>query len=129
VLLDAGTELDIVVGGAGINNFVNLFNGGGGGGSFVWDPIALPPQPVTAAVPETSTWAMMLAGFAGLAGRLVGAPRGRPRSSQRSPAQREERASRGRPFLTGATLLALTAVDASAHLAGSRGGAARAGGA
>jgi Glycine rich protein len=67
VLLDAGTELDIVVGGAGMNNFINLINGSGGGGSFVWDPIALPPQPVTAAVPETSTWAMMLAGFAGLA--------------------------------------------------------------
>jgi PEP-CTERM motif len=32
-------------------------------GSFVWDPIAIPPQP---AVPEPSTWAMMLIGFAGL---------------------------------------------------------------
>jgi PEP-CTERM motif len=62
VLLDAGTELDIVVGGAGMNNPINLFNGGGGGGSFVWDPTAVPPQPV----PEPSTWAMMLIGFAGL---------------------------------------------------------------
>ena len=45
VLLDAGTELDIVVGGAGMINFINLFNGGGGGGSFVWDPTAIPVQP------------------------------------------------------------------------------------
>ena len=42
VPLDAGTELDIVAGGAGKNNFINLFNGGGGGGSFVWDPTAIP---------------------------------------------------------------------------------------
>jgi fibronectin-binding autotransporter adhesin len=62
VLLDAGTDLDIVVGGAGMNNFLNLFNGGGGGGSFIWDPTAVPPQPV----PEPSTWAMMLIGFGGL---------------------------------------------------------------
>ena len=62
MLLDAGTDLDIVVGGAGINNIVNLVNGSGGGGSFVWDPVAVPPQPA----PEPSTWAMMLVGFAGL---------------------------------------------------------------
>ena len=59
VLLDAGTDLDIVVGGAGINNFLNLFNGSGGGGSFIWDPTAVPPQPVL----EPSTWAMMLIGL------------------------------------------------------------------
>jgi PEP-CTERM motif len=59
VYLTQGTELDIVVGGAGAGNFV----GGGGGGSFVWDPTAIPPQP---AIPEPSTWAMMLIGFAGL---------------------------------------------------------------
>ena len=39
----------------------------GGGGSFVWDPVALPTQPaVTAAVPEPSIGAMMLLGFGGL---------------------------------------------------------------
>ena len=64
VLLDAGTELDIVVGGAGTNNFINLINNGGGGGSFVWDPTAIPVQ--LQPVPEPSTWAMMLLGFAGL---------------------------------------------------------------
>ena len=55
VLLDAGTELDIVaVGGAGMFSPIGI-NAGGGGGSFVWDPTAIPAQPV----PETSTWAMM----------------------------------------------------------------------
>jgi hypothetical protein len=39
---------------------------GGGGDSFVWDPAPLPPQP---GVPEASTWAMLIAGFAGLATR------------------------------------------------------------
>jgi hypothetical protein len=63
VFLDAGTELDIVVGGAGINNILNAINAGGGGGGFVWDPVAIPVQP---GVPEPSTWAMMLIGFAGL---------------------------------------------------------------
>ena len=62
MFLDAGTELDIVVGETGKTNIANLFNGGGGGGSFVWDPTAVPPQPV----PEPSTWALMLLGFAGL---------------------------------------------------------------
>ena len=62
VLLDAGTELDIVVGGAGMFSPIGI-NGGGGGGSFVWDPTAIPAQPP---VPEPSTWAMMLIGFAGL---------------------------------------------------------------
>jgi PEP-CTERM motif len=66
VFLDMGTELDIVVGGAGATSVNGLLNGGGGGGSFVWDPTAVPPQPVTAAVPEPSTWAMMLLGFGGL---------------------------------------------------------------
>ena len=60
VFLDAGTELNIVVGGAGA---FNGQDGGGGGGSFVWDPTAIPAQP---AVPEPSTWAMTLIGFAGL---------------------------------------------------------------
>jgi PEP-CTERM motif len=35
----------------------NASGGGGGGGSFVWE---------TGAVPEPSTWAMILMGFAGL---------------------------------------------------------------
>ncbi|MGB7976410.1 MAG: PEPxxWA-CTERM sorting domain-containing protein, partial [Roseiarcus sp.] len=61
VFLDAGTELDIVVGGAG-GAGLEVFGSGGGGGSFVWDPTAIPVQPV----PEPSTWAMMLIGFAGL---------------------------------------------------------------
>ena len=63
VYLTQGTELDIVVGGAGeFGQGVISGGGGGGGGSFVWDPVAIPVQPV----PEPSTWAMMLLGFAGL---------------------------------------------------------------
>ena len=42
VFLDMGTELDIVAGGAGMMNFLSLPDGGGGGGSFVWDPTAVP---------------------------------------------------------------------------------------
>ena len=72
VFLDMGTELDIVVGGAGMADF-GLGNAGGGGGSFVWDPIAVPPQPV----PEPSTWAMMLIGLAGLGFAAHGASRRR----------------------------------------------------
>ena len=49
VSLSAGTELGIVVGGAGHEL-------GGGGGSFVFET----------SVPEPSTWVMMLACFAGL---------------------------------------------------------------
>jgi hypothetical protein len=63
VYLTEGTELDIVVGGVGEDGAgATGFTGGGGGGSFVWDPTAIPVQPV----PEPSTWAMMLLGFAGL---------------------------------------------------------------
>ena len=55
--LTAGTDLMIVVGGAGsTGDFDDLWAGGGGGGSFVY----------SGAVPEPSTWAMMLLGFAGL---------------------------------------------------------------
>jgi hypothetical protein len=58
--LSVGTRLEIVVGGAGSGVFFGVTNasgGGGGGGSFVWE---------TGAVPEPSTWAMILMGFAGL---------------------------------------------------------------
>jgi PEP-CTERM motif len=49
--------LKIVVGGAGSTGvFGYLYGGGGGGGSFVF----------ASAVPEPSTWAMMLLGFAGV---------------------------------------------------------------
>jgi hypothetical protein len=57
VWLPVGTELAIVVGGAGESA---LYAGGGGGGSFVW--IASEPS----VVPEPSTWAMMALGFMGL---------------------------------------------------------------
>ena len=81
VLLDAGTELDIVVGQAGMNNLINFFNGGGGGGSFVWDPTAIPGN---RSVPEASTWAMPCCSASpALAVRAFGGawrwPRRRPR--------------------------------------------------
>ena len=54
IFLTAGTTLDIVAGGAGLTgDFGGIWGGGGGGGSFVFT-----------SVPEPSTWAMMLAGFA-----------------------------------------------------------------
>jgi hypothetical protein len=56
--LTAGTDLEIVVGGAGLTgDFDGTFGGGGGGGSFVY----------TGAIPEPSTWALMALGFAWLA--------------------------------------------------------------
>ena len=63
----AGTVLDILVGEAG----GSVFAAGGGGGSFVW----IASEPAT--VPEPSTWATLLIGFAGLAaaGRRAGARR------------------------------------------------------
>jgi Glycine rich protein/PEP-CTERM motif len=64
--LVAGTDLAIVAGGAGdTGDFAPNFGGGGGGGSFIVElsvPTAVPPTPI----PEPSTWAMMLIGFAGL---------------------------------------------------------------
>lgn len=62
VRLRAGTELGIVVGEAGIDGALegNSSTAGGGGGSFVW--IVSGPG----IVPEPSTWAMTLLGFAGL---------------------------------------------------------------
>jgi PEP-CTERM motif len=60
IFLTAGTILDFVAGGGGVSGNVDgsapYLGGGGGGGSFIWE----------VAVPEPSTWAMMLAGFAGL---------------------------------------------------------------
>ena len=61
VTLDKGTVLAIVVGGAGGPLGVpNGAGGGGGGGSFVWEAGAV--------VPEPSTWALTLLGFAVLCG-------------------------------------------------------------
>ena len=62
VWLNAGTTLDIVVGGAGMTgDFYDPtggpWSGGGGGGTFVYTDTA---------APEPATWAMMLIGFAGL---------------------------------------------------------------
>jgi PEP-CTERM motif len=60
IFLTAGTQLDFVAGGGGsspnLDGSPPYFGGGGGGGSFVWE----------VSVPEPSTWAMMLLGFAGL---------------------------------------------------------------
>ena len=63
VNLGAGTILEILVGGGGAVGHTatmehEVFSaGGGGGGTFIW---AVTP------IPEPSTWAMMLLGFAGL---------------------------------------------------------------
>ncbi len=63
VHLNAGQVLDVVVGGQGLTgDFDSLYGGGG----FVYS-----------AVPEPSTWALMLAGFAGLG--LTGARAARKR--------------------------------------------------
>ena len=60
VMLDKGTALAIVVGGAGVGaGCACEFGSGGGGGSFVWETGVV--------VPEPSTWALTLIGFAGLA--------------------------------------------------------------
>ena len=67
LFLTAGEVLDIVTGGQGSGVLGDLLGGGGGGGSFVY----------SAAVPEPSTWVMMLAGFAGLG--LAGARAARRR--------------------------------------------------
>ncbi len=61
--LYAGTVLGIVVGGAGGTALDH--GAGGGGGSFVW----IVSAPI---VPEPSTWAMMLLGFAGSASWGIG---------------------------------------------------------
>jgi hypothetical protein len=55
--LSAGFVLDIAVGGQGGYGFGG---GGGGGGTFVWAATTVP------IIPEPSTWAMILLGFAGL---------------------------------------------------------------
>jgi hypothetical protein len=80
ITLDAGTNLEILVGGGGgVGHTATMDSevfsaGGGGGATFVWE---------TAVVPEPSTWAMMLLGFAGLSystwrkakeARLIGQP-------------------------------------------------------
>jgi hypothetical protein len=62
IFLTQGTQLDIVVGGAGAGRSQD-FSGGGGGGSFVWDPSPFSTQP---AVPEPSTWVLTLLGFVAL---------------------------------------------------------------
>jgi len=62
VFLESGTILGIVAGGGGVGDDGLSVGGCGGGGSFVW----LQPSTPSAAVPEPSTWAMMLAGFIGL---------------------------------------------------------------
>ncbi|HXZ17683.1 MAG TPA: glycine-rich protein, partial [Roseiarcus sp.] len=55
IYLNAGTVLELVVGGAGLggSNPNALVGGGGGGGSFVY-----------ASIPEPATWAMIGLGFA-----------------------------------------------------------------
>jgi hypothetical protein len=60
VTLDKGTKLEIVVGqGGGYGFWSFCCGGGGGGGSFVWENAAT-------AIPEPSTFALMLIAFAGL---------------------------------------------------------------
>jgi hypothetical protein len=58
IRLPAGFVLDIAIGGGGESSLGG--GGGGGGGTFVWAATAVP------AIPELSTWAMILIGFAGL---------------------------------------------------------------
>ena len=62
VLLDAGTELDIVVGGAGKITLSTCLTAAAAAAVSYGIPRRFPCQPV----PEPSTWAMMLLGFAGL---------------------------------------------------------------
>ncbi len=63
ITLDAGTNLEIVVGGGGgVGHAATMASevfsaGGGGGATFVW---------ATTPIPEPSTWALMLIGFGAL---------------------------------------------------------------